>query len=530
MYEFVSKVRRFAAWAIDEGLLTPAHVSPRDIERYLRELIESSTARRSIKPSAAYIEGVAKHICITLALQPNGCSMIEPQVKRLVSSLAIDRSGRRIGRTPPEPLILELLHEAIRWTGAPADDLIRLRDKYRHGVMSVKHLGHTARRAYGRKELVGEKFSIDEVTGRPWTDVDPTNAPEVARLLRVLQGACIYIIAFACAPRTSEIRAIQSSSLVSREEEDGVTYSYIVGRLAKSGRAHEWVACEPVVKAIRVLERISAPLAEISGRKAVLQGGLGSMLWSARWTADRIQLVTASAVSNKLTLFTEHVSRENQKQLSKSITARHGRRAFARFVTMRNKAALGDLAHHFGHMSRAVTDRYYGSGDGEYARLISDFSHDDAMAVLNEIAHGTSVYTNLGSTVEAQLRGKCSLITSRSRKSLEIRRMLGAGANLAPCDWGVCMYKQDTSACKGSSLGPSDARRSPDVCVDCLNFVVPPSWLPWWEHRVEDLKRFSRLRGMSEQQRLVVESRLAKALQVVARAGGGTDDGSTNGN
>ena len=101
------------------------------------------------------------------------------------------------------------------------------------------------------------------------------------------------------------------------------------------------------------------------------------------------------------------------------------------------------------------------------------------------------------------------------RSTRDVRRLLTAGVGLVPCDWGICIYRQETSLCEGARDGPSAERRSPSVCRKCLNFVATVKHLPFWRRRVGDCRRVLSHRGLPDQTKQLVELRLAEAQEVV---------------
>ncbi|TIV25536.1 MAG: hypothetical protein E5V90_27170 [Mesorhizobium sp.] len=50
------------------------------------------------------------------------------------------------------------------------------------------------------------------------------------------------------------------------------------------------------------------------------------------------------------------------------------------------------------------------------------------------------------------------------------------------CDYGWCVFQPETSRC-GGEVGPSEAGRSPAVCLSCANMVIEPQHAPYWQDR-----------------------------------------------
>jgi hypothetical protein len=86
-----------------------------------------------------------------------------------------------------------------------------------------------------------------------------------------LVDACFIVIAGFVGMRASEILSIRSGAIeYSPLGTTGAQQAYLVARLFKTaevgGRLERWLAPEPVVTAVRLLERLSEPLRVASGR------------------------------------------------------------------------------------------------------------------------------------------------------------------------------------------------------------------------------------------------------------------------
>jgi hypothetical protein len=122
----------------------------------------------------------------------------------------------------------------------------------------------------------------------------------------------------------------------------------------------------------------------------------------------------------------------------------------------------------------------------------------------------------MGAPELTELRERATRFVGEMRSVQDVRRLLGRGVRLVPCDWGMCVYREMTSACSGNRFGPSSERRSPVVCRNCINFVATEKHRPYWQRRIDDCQRVLKLRGMPEQVRRLVETRMAEAQEVVA--------------
>jgi hypothetical protein len=52
------------------------------------------------------------------------------------------------------------------------------------------------------------------------------------------------------------------------------------------------------------------------------------------------------------------------------------------------------------------------------------------------------------------------------------------------CDYGWCVFQPETARC-GGEAAPSEAGRSPVVCLGCANMVIEARHAPYWRKRRE---------------------------------------------
>ena len=54
---------------------------------------------------------------------------------------------------------------------------------------------------------------------------------------------------------------------------------------------------------------------------------------------------------------------------------------------------------------------------------------------------------------------------------------------LGRCDWGYCVYRQETAVCRGDDRGPNPGLRTQSTCATCANFAVTEKHRPVWTAR-----------------------------------------------
>jgi hypothetical protein len=97
-----------------------------------------------------------------------------------------------------------------------------------------------------------------------------------------------------------------------------------------------------------------------------------------------------------------------------------------------------------------------------------------------------------------------------------VDKLINDGVQLAPCDWGYCVYSQALSSCLGDAKGPNESRRSPDVCSGCANFAVTEKHRGWWEARFTRDEKFLLQEELPEQTVVWVRERKTRTAKILA--------------
>lgn len=179
----------------------------------------------------------------------------------------------------------------------------------------------------------------------------------------------------------------------------------------------------------------------------------------------------------------------------------------------RDKNALEALSYHYGHVHKAITDGSYGGSDIELRALLSEESRKDLGRALTDLIGSDQIAGKGGAAIRA-LRQE---VKFRGKKGLKflVEKLISEGVQLAPCNWGYCVYCRALSACRGDDSGPNEANRSPDVCAGCANFAATEHHRLWWEVRFERDERFLQRTGLGEQTITIVTRRLNNTVQIL---------------
>lgn len=436
---------------------------------------------------------------------------------------------------PPEPVCLELIRQAIRMIGTPADEVIRLRAKYVLACEDAKHLFPCSKKRlirHARSFLSGERFTVLPGETEPWTQLSAASPVDLKQLVAALEGACAVVLLFLSVPRVSELRRAGVGCIRQIRHANGIAYPYFVAQRSKRGfggvrrvspsparpgaTERGWILGDAGVRALEVLRRLSRIPRRLSGMQSFWLTVHSPGLWTLTLKTP-ITIAPSGILNRYLNEFAKLIALSERTGWRGRLHSHMGRKACARFIAMRDRSALADLAIQFGHLNPFVTDASYARPDAEYRRLIDEELSGQMQEVAAELAglDAEATYSHLDGSQLETLRTRAARFLGEMRSATDVRRLLAAGVRLVPCDWGVCIYRQETSLCEGTREGPSAERRSPSVCRKCLNFVATAKHLPFWRRRVGDCERVLAHHGLPEQTRRLIELRLTEARDVV---------------
>jgi hypothetical protein len=435
---------------------------------------------------------------------------------------------------PPEPVCLELIRQAIRLLGKPAEDVIRLRRKYVLACESAKKRRERQTvRKIARRALRGEQFAAVPGEDQPWTTASAEHPAAIKHLVEVIEGACAIVLLFLSGPRVSEIQRARPGCLRYLRHSNGIEYPYYFARRSKKKISPEadlpdridqqrrgWILGPAGVRALEVLEQLSREVRRISRVDSYWAAIRCSGLWSC---TDRTTVTAAAppAINIRLNVFASMVGLAERTGWRGRLHSHMGRKACARFIAKRDRTALADLALQFGHLSAYVTDVGYAWPDAEYRRMIDEELAAEMQETAVELAglDPGRTFSNMEEPAVAALRDRVAHFVGELYSTADVRRLLGLGVRLVPCDWGMCVYREETSACHGNQFGPSSERRSPVVCRKCINFLATEKHRPYWQRRIQDCERVLALRGIPDQVRQLVQLRMAEAKEVISCIG-----------
>ena len=403
-----------------------------------------------------------------------------------------------------DDVAVSLIGGALEMIAKPADDLLEHRNTYGRALEAARAGGKT--RTQARKAAIAAvkefKFSVLPGETEPWFSESPVSIAELAKLNRHLMSACAVVILYLCGTRVSEMLQLGPKSLTWIKHSDGRSYPYIEGTLAKSGgRNHRWVVSDDVKRAIDVMERLSAPFREKTGIDNYWVRISGNGLWPTSLTRRTACIYSTQSLNTRLGAFGKYLGIKKVR-----LHSHRGRKTFTRFIVRRDTLGLHALSQHLGHLHWLITDRNYAGTDFELSEMVREEDQEDLRRSLEDLISSPKRkgkgLGNLGLASE-QFR-----FPGRIAVRKQVDEYIASGVNLAPCHWGYCVYRQDTSSCRGSSVAPNPSNRTPGTCARCQNFCVTEKHVPWWEERKRVTEEALGRRGVHEQARAVLKQRL----------------------
>jgi hypothetical protein len=197
-----------------------------------------------------------------------------PQYDPLPCETAFEAAGLTIatkGAIPliPDVIAVDILSKALSWVEQHADAILLARDTWRDASEAE----------ITNRQRVRQYALRIKAAGIAGPDGEPIDSFYCLRqLVAHLMDACFIVIAGFTGMRVSEILSIEAGAIEHRAiGKTGAKQAYIVARMFKTvddprGRVERWLAPAPVVQAVAVMERVSGPMREASGRRAGAQG------------------------------------------------------------------------------------------------------------------------------------------------------------------------------------------------------------------------------------------------------------------
>lgn len=414
-----------------------------------------------------------------------------PAVLALQAEAAQPTRARQPWKALGEATAIPLIRDAAKWLDSYSDFVVDCVD-------STWHVGRKVGMSdYQRSQLRKQHFAkLDE---HPMMQAlrEAIGTKEHAfnvltSAITITEGACMTLMLFLVGFRASEMTALSCKCIEPSDEVKEESGFHIRGIAAKKGgQTRSWIAPGEVARAIGVLQRLHHHARNAAKQKALFVDRQ-SRVPVADGTRKKGRKLRPASANVRIRKFARAAFRSESPQI-KRLHCHVARKTFARFVVLRDKRGLESLANHFGHTHRAITDGYYVGIDIELAQMVDEEGRKDLAEGLTELLTARHIAGKAGralSKVREQVLGSKSTFKGKNSVRSVVERLIRDGVQLAPCDWGYCVYTQALSACNGSRSGPNHVNRTPDVCATCANFAVTERHITWWDQRLQREREF----------------------------------------
>jgi integrase len=406
----------------------------------------------------------------------------------------------------PDAIAIDLLSKALDWSTHHPESILAARETWHAAFAASKASGEVrptdhARIALNRKDLRGPKGEAID------------GARVMRQLVVHLTDACFIVIAGFVGMRVSEILSMEAGCIEYKSiGEPGITQANVVARMFKTvddprGRLERWLAPEPVVRAVELLERLSLPLRKVSGQRA---------LFLVKNPHGAIVSVTGKDISLRIRQFAAYVDVPHHEGKPWPFSPHQFRKTFARFIARRDRSQLMALADHFKHVSIAMTARGYVGNDFDLKDLIDQEGQAETARALDCFLTSDRLAGRMGERLMAENAA------FRGRAGEQVRRdyiafvLAETDLRIHACDYGWCVFQAETARC-GGTAAPSEAARSPSTCLGCVNFVVDERHRGYWQDRRE--RNEALLERASAPTRAVVDKAIGECNRVLALIG-----------
>jgi integrase len=487
-------LRTLIRWMDEEGFYRFSDLNAAALLRF-----QGAIARRK-KNSGGTVAPITvqHHLCLLVYLYQfrdeldDGLSVDPCPGQSLLELAGFRSANRRRWPYTPDAIAVPLIQGAIDLLANCAIDILRAREIYATTMAAARRRGV----CYSTCSYHAERALRRITTPTPKGPRTIASIADLAELVDLLYAACFVVIAYLVGPRVSELLELRSGCILARSVQgpSGETeLAMIVGSIFRGepgyhGRVHEWVAPQATVHAISVLEALSAPHRQSTGRnnlwlRALGRGrAFGAKEWHVGFKGPW-HIPTSPGVAASVDRLATWLALPHEGGKRWHFSTHQGRKSFVRFAALRDRSALFALAQHLGHRDRSVTDTGYAGTDYALDREIQAEVLEQSVCAWEHMLSSPRLGGRAGAEILArrpQFRG----VRIKTDLKAYARMLVDAGLTLGVCDWGYCVFRIEYSACRGNAAGPNPVYREPSTCARCKNFVVSSHHRPYWSDQV----------------------------------------------
>ena len=408
----------------------------------------------------------------------------------------------------PDAVAIDLLSKVLDWVTHHPEPILAARETW-HAEFEASKAAGNAREWSSERAVTALK--LKGLRGPKGEAID--SVAVMRQLLAHLTEACFIVIAGYVGMRVSEILSMEAGCIEMMPiGETCVAQAYVVARMFKTvddprGRMERWLAPEPVVRAVEILERLSLPMRKASERRE---------LFLTKNPRGDIVPVTSPDISLRIRQFAAYVGVPHHEGKPWPFSPHQFRKTFARFVARRDRSQLMALSDHFKHASIAMTARGYVGNDFDLKELINQEGQAATARALDCFLTSDRLAGRMGERLMAENAA------FRGRAGEQVRRdyiafvLAETDLRVHACDYGWCVFQPETARC-GGIAAPSEATRCPSTCLGCVNFVVDERHRGYWQDRRE--RNEALLDEASAPTRAVLDQAIGECNRVLALIG-----------
>lgn len=403
-----------------------------------------------------------------------------------------------------EGVAISIISDALHWIEVHGPFLT---DATRRSWMNFdRHIALTKRRRsvwrvafYAELELEPAMANLRVALNEP----DLKTHKVLSKAVSALEGACVALLLLLVGLRVSELASL-NADCVENKLVQGKELPFINGIAAKkNGRPRHWVAADPLPSIVKFLVDFNAQARSMTSTNALLLNRPAGSPVSL--PGRRMSRCTPDRLAKRMKAFVTAPFRDIHP---KTCHPHMARKTFAKMAVRRDKQALEPVAHHLGHVFKEFTDGAYVGSDHELAELLAIEDRKELAVALSDLLSGAVAGKGGTALKQLKFRGKKGL-------SRLVSSLIDKGVQLAPCNWGYCVYSAAFSACRGNDSGPNEVNRTPEICASCSNFSVTEKHRGWWNERATRESEFLNIPDLPEQTRKVVQLRVITSDRIL---------------
>ncbi len=520
-----SRLRPLLRWMDREGFSRFSELDIEAVLKFRHALSERKGRRGSLSPLTLTSHFEVLSYLYRLRDELGDGLVVDPFVGRSPRQVAGAFGSEHQGPYTPDAIAVPLVQQSIEFLESGAIDVLRAREIY--ATAMAQALERIRENGNCNRSVLGALAAILIHTPRGPQRI--FRIQDLSDLIEMLYAACFVVISYLVGARVSEVLHLRAGCVESRATHGATgeaSIDVMTGALFKHesgyyGRPHEWVIPEVAIHAMTVLEALSSPNRVRTGRSEIWlrprsrRGPAGAKEWQyVLCGRHSFGIIATSTITHSLQRYVRWLNLPLSDGKPWPLTAREGRKTFARFAALRDRTCLYALAQHLGHRERAMTDTGYAGTDYALEREIRTEVLEQSVTAWEHMLSTPELGGRAGREILAkrpQFRG------TRMKSELKsyARSLVEAGLVLGICDYGYCVYREEYSACRGTPAGPNPVYREPSTCARCHNFAVSTPHRPYWLDQSHHCEALLREPALPTQTLKIARERLEEANAII---------------